>query len=68
MASNLASAWFARTRKNALTIKEMCDSLPREVGTSIGLNFDEINDEMPRLDELSDGCINYRLRADLNLQ
>ena len=49
------AAWFARAQKNALSIEEMSASFPDNVGAAIGLSFDEINDEMPSLDELSEG-------------
>ncbi len=48
-------AWFARAQKNGLTVEEMSSQFPAEAGALIGLTFEDINDEMPSLDELSDG-------------
>lgn len=49
------AAWFARAQKNALSIEEMQASFPDDIGACIGLTFNAINDEMPSLDELSEG-------------
>ncbi len=49
------AAWFARAQKNALSVEDMSASFPAEIGANLGLSFDTINDEMPSLDELSDG-------------
>lgn len=49
------AAWFARAQKNALSVEKMQAAFPNEIGASIGLMFDEINEEMPSLDELSEG-------------
>jgi HD-like signal output (HDOD) protein len=49
------AAWFARAQKNALSVEQMQAVFPAEIGASIGLTFDEINEEMPSLDELSEG-------------
>lgn len=49
------ASWFARAQKNALVIEEMRDTFPEAIGAILGLSFDEINDEMPSLDELCNG-------------
>jgi len=49
------AAWFARAQKNALTVEEMRDIFPTETASALHLTFDDINDEMPSLDELCDG-------------
>jgi hypothetical protein len=49
------AAWFARAQKNALTIEQMQATFPADIGATLGLTFDDINDEMPSLDELSEG-------------
>lgn len=49
------AAWFARAQKNALSVEAMQAAFPDEIGASIGLTFDAINEEMPSLDELSEG-------------
>ncbi len=49
------AAWFARAQKNALSVEQMEAVFPNEVGALLGLTFEEINEEMPSLDELSEG-------------
>lgn len=49
------AAWFARAQKNALSVETMQATFPIEVGALLGLDFDTINEEMPSLDELSEG-------------
>lgn len=49
------AAWFARAQQNGLTIETMAEEFPVEVGARLGLTFDAINEEMPSLDELSEG-------------
>lgn len=49
------AAWFARAQKNALSVEQMQAAFPDEIDAGIGLTFDEINEEMPSLDELSEG-------------
>lgn len=49
------AAWFSCAQKNALTIEEMQSEFPHDVGEIIHLSFEEINQEMPSLDELCDG-------------
>ncbi len=49
------AAWFARAQKNALSVEQMRDEFPNEVGARLGMSFESINSEMPSLDELSEG-------------
>jgi HD-like signal output (HDOD) protein len=49
------AAWFSRAQKNALTIEQMQSEYPCEVGNILGLEFEQINESMPSLDELCDG-------------
>lgn len=54
-------AWFARAQRNGLSVEAMEASFPGEVGALLGLDFGSINEEMPSLDELSDGLDNLIL-------
>ena len=49
------ATWFSRAQKNALTIEQMQSEFPTKVGQLLGLSFENINEEMPSLDELCDG-------------
>ncbi len=49
------AAWFARAQKNGLSVEQMESSFPVAIGKSLGLDFETINEEMPSLDELSEG-------------
>jgi HD-like signal output (HDOD) protein len=49
------AAWFARAQKNALSVEQMQATFPSDIAASISLTFDDVNDEMPTLDELCEG-------------
>jgi HD-like signal output (HDOD) protein len=53
--------WFARAQKNGLSVEAMETTFPGEIGALLGLDFRTINEEMPSLDELSDGLDNLIL-------
>lgn len=49
------AAWFSRANENSLSLDEIRANFPAEVGAKLGLNYQDLVENMPPISELSSG-------------